>query len=41
MGRPISEVTYARKLDKSYDIGVESDSNGKFTSAISKVRARP
>lgn len=39
--RAVPEVVYAHKLDKSYDIVVkiESDSDEKFTSAISKVRA--
>ena len=37
----IPEVKYAYKLDKSYDIVVkiESDSEERFTSAISKIRA--
>jgi len=37
--RAVPEVVYAYKLDKSYDIVVKSDSDEKFTSAISKVRA--
>jgi len=39
--RAVPEVVYAYKLDKSYDIVVkiESDSDEKFTSAISKIRA--
>jgi hypothetical protein len=38
--RNIPEVAYAYKLDGSYDIvaKVESDSDVKFTSAISKIR---
>jgi DNA-binding Lrp family transcriptional regulator len=38
--RAIPEVKYAYKLDKAYDIvaKVESDSEEKFTSAISQIR---
>lgn len=38
--RPISGVTYAYKVDKSYDIvvKVESDSDDQFTSAIAAIR---
>lgn len=38
--RIIPEVKYAYKLDKSYDIvvKVESDSDERFTSAISQIR---
>ena len=39
--RIIPEVKYAYKLDKSYDIviKIESDSEERFTSAISRIRA--
>lgn len=38
--KTIPEVKYAYKLDKSYDIviKIESDSDEKFTSAISQIR---
>ncbi len=38
--KTILEVKYAYKLDKSYDIviKIESDSDERFTSAISQIR---
>ena len=41
--KSIPETAYAYKLDKSYDIvaKIESDSDVKFTSAISKIRTFP
>ena len=38
--KSIPEVKYAYKLDKSYDlvVKIESDSDEKFTSAISQIR---
>jgi nitrate reductase NapAB chaperone NapD len=41
--KSIPEVTYAFKVDKSYDIvvKVESESFEKFTAAISRIRLSP